>query len=180
MEEDFLLRWLEKVALEFHADSKLDTRRRSGRCYYEFVYKFMKVIHTTPSNFLKEALTAENPLAVTAFDYLYFPKMELEKTEYSTQNDTRSEILDADGDNFVDDDELEAEAEHEDILVESAADDNSEEVYEETDPRLYASHTNGPEVLPFDEGTSSNEFSDVNFWKARSYHGSDSTADMHL
>lgn len=179
-QDDFLLKWLEKISLQYTKDIKLG-KSKTGHCYYEYIYKFMKTIHTTPVNFLKDSLAQENPYAINVFEYFYFPKMEIEKTEYSNHNDTRSEILDGESDRFDDDNDMEGD--REEVVIERSGSRGEIGVnFEDSEAQMYMSQERQPHDENFAEDGDKNkeheEFHDSKFWKARIDYNEDLLKDL--
>jgi hypothetical protein len=104
-ENCLFVRWLSGVAHTYEAVTSAPALSKNNtKCYFGHIYKVVKAIYSVSGNFLQTYLDEDNEFAVDSFELFYGPMYEIEKIEFSSNSDNKSEVFDNDSDRF---DELE-------------------------------------------------------------------------
>ena len=102
--------------------------KNNSQCYFGQAYKLVKTIESTPNNFLQRLIDEKEPQVLDGLQSFYYPKGEIEKREYPTNENSQSEVFDNSSFKFEESGEYENEKPRED---EEPENNKHEEGFEE-------------------------------------------------
>jgi hypothetical protein len=163
---DLFAKWFNTIAHAYnHSANATDKWSSKGKCYFGHIFKLIKIIHAAPNNFLQRSIDEGNKLVKEAWELFYTPKCEIDKREYYTPSDDKSEIFDNESEKF--EEIFEVEMEKSDLTEFSGNHSSSEE------SPIVERDLNSPLVVdeqeaPQDEMTGEDGacvYNDLNYWK---------------
>ncbi len=163
-------RWLNRVAHIYHRASKSTTSKKTNpHCFFGHIHRLVKLILGINNNFLQKMLDANNDSVVEAFELFYYPKSEIEKLEFPTSTDTKSEAFDSFMCKFEEEDSEKPGRDfaslHTKEIIEFHFSDQEQEEHEED-------KESEPSTA---EQTS---YNDVNYWRTRLSFDEESLKDL--
>lgn len=166
VKDDLFANWLNTIAHNYNQVAPAAGKStKQGKCYFGHVYKLVKTIHSVQNNFLQKALDNGNPLVKEAFELFYIPKCEIDKKEYYTPSDDKSEIFDNESEKFEEIFEVEMEKSD---LKEFSGNHSSNESSPIIERDLHSPLVVDEEQAPQDDlavEDGSQPYNDLNYWK---------------